>query len=312
MAHHEPIDISREATDERRPGKRRMNCFLLFLFGFCLALLAGGLMIACGADRLARSVVFHPQKYKPGDPAWQPEGLKRLFDEVSIPVLENGKTYHLVGWYFKHPEPKHVILYSHGNASRVADFDGFGQLLRRRFEASALIYDYRGYGKSDGRPTTPGILLDGRAALQWLAVEEKIPMDQIVLWGQSLGGSVAVDLAANVGAKALIIESSFTSLPDAAQKMKLGGPAEVLLKEKLPSVEKIGRYKGPVFISHGRIDRVIPFEQGERLFKAANEPKTFYEPAGDHAEHSAKLSEEHLEALQHFLDALSTTHRDGT
>ncbi len=289
-----------------------------------VAVLCVVLFVGFQADFLARGLVFHPPKFPAGD--WEPEGV--VFEEVSFPVESTRKTalslassssssatgsktkkQTLVGWYFPHPDPKAVILYSHGNAANVTAFPGFAGLLRNRFSASVLVYDYRGYGKSGGTPSTSGILADGRAAANWLAAKEGVDVTDIVQWGQSLGGSVAVDLAADSGARGLIVESGFTSLPDMAKRISKALPAKTLLREELSSVDKIAKFRGPVFISHGKADGVIPYEQGERLFEAANEPKTFYTPPPGEDTHSARLTEEHLERLDAWFAGLSEGHQ---
>lgn len=281
-----------------------MTLSILAVVAFFMSLL---LCIVFQADALARIVIFHPTRYPEGE--WEPQEI--AFEEVDFTV-ESGRRWKLVGWYFPYGDsanengkPETVILYSHGNASNITLFPRFADMLRRRFKASVLVYDYRGYGKSEGSPTAPGILEDGRAALDWLAAQEGIAPSEIVQWGQSLGGSVAIDLAAEVGARGLIVESSFTSLPDMANvKFSSLLPAETLLREKLRGADKIGKFKGPVFISHGRADEVIPFEQGERLFHSANEPKTFFIPGEEEDYHSAPLTNEHLDALGVFFESL--------
>lgn len=289
----------------------------MVVYLFPLAVVAFFLLFAgFQADYLARSVIFHPPKYPLGE--WKPEGVD--FEEVIFTSPSGAKSFlsfsssssaardlNLVGWYFpyKNGEPDAVILYSHGNASNITSFPRFAEMLRRRFRASVLVYDYRGYGKSEGSPSVKGILRDGRAAAEWLAAQEGIATADIVQWGQSLGGGVAIDLAAELGARALIVESSFTSLPDMA-KSKISSllPAKTLLREELPGILSIAKFKGPVFVSHGKADAVIPFEQGERLFKAANEPKTFFIPPSGDDYHSAPLTEEHLEKLDVFFGGL--------
>ena len=266
---------------------------------FLIAAFVVILSIVCCADRLARLIIFHPEKYPAGND-WNPEGFH--YEEVTFPVGKRDRKSELVGWYFPRPDPKSVILYCHGNGGNITLFPGFAELLRRNYDASVLVFDYRGYGKSDGTPTTSGILEDGRAALRYLAERENISEKDIVVWGQSLGGSVAIDLASTIGTRGLIVESAFTSLPDMSAGLLPGIPAKYLLWEQLSNIEKIKSIRGPVFISHGKADEVIPFEQGKRLFEAAGEPKFFYQPEPGEDEHSAKLGREHLRQIGEFLD----------
>jgi len=261
---------------------------VLFLIGFG------------SADRFARMAIFHPWKYTH-------DLLGETFREV---YFQNSKKQKLHGVYFPyqavnpHDLPVGTILYAHGNGENVYQLLDWAEQMRSDFQCNVFIFDYAGYGKSEGKPTAPGILIDGLAALTYLNQTEKIPTDQIIVYGFSLGGSVAVDLASKHEVKALIVESSFTSLGEMGRKVFPFLPVEYLLWEQLSSIKKIGNVRCPVFISHGRADQTIPFSQGESLFEAANEPKTFFTvPEGwDH--HSAPHSEEHHEALRQFVGSL--------
>ena len=266
-----------------------------FLLGFFLMI---AYMVGCQADRLAKPLLFRPAKFPAG--FWD----DRTFSYKEVRFL-NTRNETLHGWYFSFDgKPKSVILYCHGNGGNISYLADFANELRKHLESNVLVFDYAGYGKSEGEPTAPGILEDARSARRWLADHCGVEESDIVVYGQSLGGAVAVDLAAKDGARALIVESSFTSLGDMGRLMFPILPINWLLKENLVSVKKIGDYCGPVFISHGKADETIPFVQGERLFEAANEPKTFYVPARGGDYHSAPLSKEHLEKLREFVDGL--------
>ena len=270
------------------------------LIGVLIVLLLLGLG---SADRLARTVLFHPRKFTH-------DLSTATYSEVQF---LNSKKQNIHGVYFpyqkinSHDMPVGTILYSHGNGENVSQLLGWGEQMRRDFRCNVLIFDYAGYGKSEGKPTAPGVLDDGLAAMNYLTEQEKIPVNQIIVYGFSLGGSVAVDLASKHGVKALIVESSFTSLAEMGRKMFPFLPAEYLLWEHLASIKKIDKVRCPVFISHGRADHVIPFSQGERLFEAANEPKTFFVPPVDFDYHSAPHSDEHREALRQFIDAANAS-----
>ena len=269
------------------------------LIGLLLVLL---LLCAGGADWLARVMLFHPSKYT--------HNLSgATFEEIQF---QNSKKQTICGVYFPyskinaHDLPVGTILYSHGNGENVSHLVDWAEQMRRDFRCNVLVFDYAGYGKSEGTPTAPGVLNDGLAALTYLNQKEEIPTNQIILYGFSLGGSVTIDLASKHEVKALIVESSFTSLGDMGRNMLSFLPAEYLLREQLASIKKIGKVRCPVFISHGRADHVIPFSQGERLFEAANEPKTFYIPKPGVDYHSAPYSAEHLDKLREFIDRFTT------
>ncbi len=253
----------------KTPRKRRRVPY--FLLGFLLFLV---LFVGCQADMIARMLLLHPSKL---DPRWKPN-----FPACEEAYFETSNELKLHGLYFPY-EPtdsapsRGTILFSHGNGGTVEGWGDIGVLLRSRLNVSVFVYDYRGYGKSEGKPTASNILTDGRAARKWLAERENIPETEIIQMGRSLGGAVAIDLASKDGAKALIVESTFTSLPDMARKILPIIPAKYLLWEQLRSVDKIKKYEGPLFLSHGTADTLIPFEQGKRLYDAtASEKKVLY------------------------------------
>jgi len=262
---------------------------LYFFLGFllCLVLFAG-----CQADFIARQFLLHPTKL---DPQWKPDfpNCEEVFFETKDQLV-------LHGLYFPYEPGGHVILFSHGNGGTVAEWGSVGVLLREKLDASVFIYDYRGYGKSEGTSTATSVLVDGRAARKWLAKRENIAESEILQMGRSLGGAVAIDLASKDGAKALIVESTFTSLPDMASLLLPGVPARYLLWEQLWSVKKIEEYEEPLFISHGTADTLVPFEQGKRLYEAAkSEKKTLY-PIQE-GDHNTPPPPDYYQNLQKFL-----------
>ncbi|MDZ7615967.1 MAG: alpha/beta hydrolase [Patescibacteria group bacterium] len=176
------------------------------------------------------------------------------------------------------------------------------RILHQRVGVSVLGFDYRGYGRSEGSPSEDGILADARAARRWLGHRANVPEDRIVLMGRSLGGAVAIDLAAADGARGLVVESTFTSLPEAAQAVLPGTPVRALMRTRLDSRAKIGDYHGPLLHSHGTADRLIPFTMGRRLFESANEPKQFL-PLPD-LDHNDPQPDSYYVTLSQFLSHL--------
>lgn len=227
---------------------------------------------------------------------WQPQGLP--IEEVSFKSLD-GVALH--GWYVPHATPVAVILFAHGNSGNITHRT---HALRKLHAAGAsvFIFDYRGYGRSEGSPNEAGVLMDARAARAWLAERAQVKESEIVLLGESLGGGVAVDLAAGEGARGLILESTFTSLPDVAARSMPWIPVHWLMRNRLDSRAKIGKYHGPLLQSHGDRDEVIPYALGEQLFAAANEPKTFLTLPG--ASHNARDSAMYDELLARWLKEL--------
>jgi fermentation-respiration switch protein FrsA (DUF1100 family) len=208
----------------------------------------------------------------------------------------------LHGWYCPHPQPRAIVLYAHGNAGNLTYFTDTMRVLQQRLGVSAMIFDYRGYGKSEGVPTEAGVLMDARAARAWLAQRANVAECEIVLMGRSLGGGVMVDLASHYPPRALILESTFTSLTDVAQYKLPGLPVRDLMRNRFDSASKIAHYYGPLLQSHGDADPLIPISQARRLFAAANEPKWFVAISG--AKHNWTPTEEYIVELDRFLGIL--------
>lgn len=209
----------------------------------------------------------------------------------------------LHGWYLEHDEPRAHVLVCYGNGDNVAALADYLGGLRDRFQVSVLAFDYRGYGRSAGRPQESGVLADGHAAQQFLARRAACDLADIVLLGRSLGGAVAVDLAARNGARALILERTFTSIPDVAHAQFPWLPVRWLLKTRFDSLAKIGDYAGPLLQCHGTIDQVVPFELGRQLFDASPAaPKQFISMPG--VGHSDPPTMSYHRALEAFFDRI--------
>lgn len=271
--------------------KRKLTIILIFATLFLGAFLLAGLF----ADAIAAKFLFHPWK-----PAASWKATSEHCEEVHFASVD-GSMLH--GLYFPCENARGVALYSHGNGDIVKSCEALGEFLREEFQLSVLVYDYRGYGLSEGQPTASGVLQDARAARRFLAERENVAETEIIQIGFSLGGAVAVDLASLDGAKALIVISSFTSLPDMSERLFPFFPAGFFLREQLKSVEKIENCSCPVLISHGTRDQVIPYHQGQELFQAAREPKTFFTAEG--GEHSFEWTPEYVETLRTFLESVS-------
>ena len=167
-----------------------------------------------------------------------------------------------------------TVLYFHGNAGNLAGrIDNIGFL--RRLPANVFAVDYRGYGKSQGRPTEAGVYHDAEAAYDYLVKERGIRPDRIVVLGQSLGSAVAVDLAAKRPVAGVILEAGFPSARRVAEEATWIPGLGYLLRSKFDSAAKLKSIRVPVLVAHCWQDPVIPFKLGEELFAAANEPKQF-------------------------------------
>jgi fermentation-respiration switch protein FrsA (DUF1100 family) len=258
--------------------------------------------MVCGGCLLSREGRVVPLEHVlvyPASGPWpdelQPPGLRH--EDVHFSSADGTRLH---GWYCPADEPRAAVLYMHGNGGNITFLWPELRLLTEKLHVTVLAFDYRGYGRSEGTPDERGLLADARAARRWLAEKEGIAESEIVLYGRSLGGGVAVDLAAKDGARALILESTFTSLPAVANDVLPLWPGLIMVS-RYNSLAKIGDYRGPLVMAHGDADELIPFEHGQRLFAAANEPKQFVRIKGEG--HNWALPEYYVERLDNFFDA---------
>jgi len=244
--------------------------------------IVGGLVlcgtIVVGAMILENQLIYFPTRYPDG--LWDPDAVTANSGctiEDHFFAASDGVKLH--GWLCR---PMHaegltgdmVLLLFHGNAGNLSHR---ADLLFRlaMTPAQVFIVDYRGYGRSDGKPSENGLYLDARAAWNHLVRERSVSPDRIVLFGKSLGGAVAIDLATEVVPAGLIVQSSFTSVPDMAARHFPFVP-KALIRTRMDSLSKIGGIKVPKLFIHSSADEVVPFEQGRRLYEAASEPKRFH------------------------------------
>jgi len=262
----------------------------------------GAVIVGCArALRIENKLIFFPSRH--------PDG----FWDLARPPIQDAwfraaDGVQLHGWFLPSEDPRAVILYAHGNAGNLSH--RADQLFRlAELGASVLVFDYRGYGRSEGSPDEAGVYRDARAARDWLADRAGVPPDRVVLYGRSLGGAVMVDVAASDGARGLIVDSSFDSIRTVASSHYPGFVVAMLLTAEFDSAAKIGRFDGPLLVIHGDADRTVPIEAGRRLFEAAGEPKTFVSLPG--LGHNDTRSEQAQRALADFLDALELADATG-
>ncbi|MBN1102498.1 MAG: alpha/beta hydrolase [Deltaproteobacteria bacterium] len=238
-----------------------------WIYLVCLVALCGALFYLF-YPRVENFFVFFPQRSL----EFSPQALGLPYKDVTF---ESGDGKRLHGWYFASRQEGPVILFCHGNAGNISHrLDNVSRLLGKGLRV--FIFDYRGYGKSEGRPSEKGIYADGLAAYDYLLHREGISADEIVPFGRSLGGAVAVEVALGRRVKALVLESAFTSMRDMAKTMPLFLPISPFVPDHYNNLEKVSRVKVPLLVIHGDADELIPFSMGERLYAAAGAPKFFY------------------------------------
>jgi pimeloyl-ACP methyl ester carboxylesterase len=267
-------------------------------------LVAGGLLLAllggCAyLDVRQRELIFRPSKEYSSTPAEY--GL--AYEDVWLPVA--GATGRVHGWWMPAAEGKApALLYLHG--ARWSIGNNLFRIARLREAGfSVLAIDYRGFGQSDGDlPSEAQTYEDARAAWDWLSAKEPDARRRFI-FGHSLGGAVAIDLASRqVAAAGLIVEASFTSIPDMASRSYWYVP-EAVLTQRYASIDKIAAVKLPLLFMHGKADGVVPYQMSERLHAAATSPKrlVLMEDAG-HSNMSWKFSAEYLRAVRGFFAEL--------
>lgn len=211
------------------------------------------------------------------------DALGRAWEDVYFSTSDGVR---LNAWFFPakpdSPRAQWAVLLCHGNGGNISHrLDSYEALLTTG--VSVLAFDYRGYGRSAGRPSEAGTYRDAQAAHAWLR-EKGFAATRILALGESLGGGVATELAVRAPLGGLILQSTFTSVPDLGAEVFPWLPVRTMGRIKYDTLAKLPQLRLPVLVLHSRVDRLIPFHHAERLFAAANEPKLLSELAGDHNE----------------------------
>lgn len=219
------------------------------------------------------SMIFFPSRVLDASPAsW---GLD--YEDVQL-MTEDRVELH--GWYLPYPGSRHTVLFFHGNAGNISH-RGDSILIFHRLGLNVLIFDYRGYGQSEGRPTEEGLYRDAWAAWKYL-IDRGFSAKDIVVFGRSLGGTVAARLASEVQPAGLILESSFSSARDLAHTLLPLVSRLTPLRFKFNAARELGKVNCPVLVAHSKDDEIIPYVLGEKLYQAAKPPKRFMSLRGDH------------------------------
>jgi len=222
------------------------------------------------------------------------------YEDVSIETAD-GVTLH--GWFIE-GQSSRVLLFFHGNAGNISHrLDSIRQF--RNLGLSVLIIDYRGYGQSGGKTTESGLYRDADAAWRYLIEDRGLSASDIVLFGRSLGASVAARLAAQHRPMALIVESSFSSIPDIAQELYPWLPARWMSRYSHATRDYVRDVHSPLLVVHSRDDDIIPFHHGEAIFESANEPRTLLALRGTHNDAFLRDESTYVEGLRTFLTGLS-------
>ena len=238
-----------------------------------------------------RSLLYHPSENNYLDE----NKLNHKIEKIKIP-----SDYDLTSWYFKKNESFKTLLFFHGNAgsleNRIYKLNDLSKL-----NLNYLIVAYRGFSGNKGNPTEEGLYEDARSAIKWLKLQG-IDEKSIILYGESLGTGVATEVAQNKNFAGIILESPFTSMIDAGKDKYPYLPVRFLLKDKYESDKKIKNIKSPILIMHGKVDKIVPFSMGNKMYELANTPKYSY--FSEYDDHMMEYNESLLNSLKKFIYSL--------
>ena len=240
-------------------------------------------------------LLFPAPRFPSGN--WSPQDLE--FEEIDF-SSEDGVPLH--GWFLPHQDPRAHVLFCYGNGEHVAFIAPVLKHLNEELNCSLFAFDYRGYGRSSGSPSEQGIFADSRAAHIKFAQLADIKSSEVVVMGKSLGGAVAVELAATRTIRGLVLLRTFTSIPDVASWLYPWFPVRWFMHSEFNSLHRIKSYDGPLLQGHGTADKVVPYVQGEQLFEASpSTRKQFVSIPG--GTHNAPIEAKFFEAFELFLNA---------
>ena len=241
-----------------------------------------------------RKLLYHPNfsNHVTGD------GLIHSIEKINIKTEDN---IDLKGWFHLKDLKKKTILFFHGNAgtldNRIYKLNFLGNL-----DINFLIIAWRGYSGSSGKPTELGLYQDAKSAVNWLNLKGIVEKN-IILYGESLGTSVAIEIGQKKIFAGIILEAPFTSMVDAGKKYYPFFPVKLLLKDKYESKNKIKNIKFPILVMHGKKDKIIPFYMGEAIYNLANKPKFKY--FSDNDDHMMDFDENLVNEISSFLKSLN-------
>ncbi len=267
-----------------------------------LPLLVGGLLLLPMFRWFEHHQVYHPYR------TMEATGgeLGRPFEDVWFAAADGVR---LNGWFYAaapdSPRRDYVILLCHGNAGNISHRLAHARLLLDT-GCSLFLFDYRGYGRSEGRPSETGTYQDAEAAGDWLE-QRGLPRGRILLVGESLGGGVASEIAHRKPVGGLVLLSSFTSVPDLGADLFPWLPVRWLSRIRYDTRSKLPEIRVPVLILHSRADRLVGFHHAEANLAAANPPKELVELEGDHNDFLEVSEGTYREALGRFLGRIAST-----
>ena len=241
-----------------------------------------------------RNLMYHPDENN-----YFGDKLEVSIEKVKIKTSDN---IDLLSWFHKKDLKKFkTIIYFHGNAgtleNRIHKLNHFKDM-----NVNFLIISWRGFSGNDGKPSEEGLYVDGNSAINWLK-NLGLSEEDIIIYGESLGTGVATEIAQNRNFAGIILESPFTSMIDAGKDKYPYLPVRLLLKDKYESDKKIKNINRPILILHGKVDNIVPFHMGKRMYVLANEPKYSY--FSEYDDHMMEYNEKLLKVIKKFITSLN-------
>lgn len=229
-----------------------------------------------------------------------PNHINLLYDEIYYKTSDN---LTINGWFIPADSAKNVVLFCHGNAGNISHRLESIQIFNR-LNLNVFIFDYRGFGKSEGSVDEEGTYLDALGAWDFLLREKGFNPNQIIIFGRSLGSGVASWLAREKQSRGLILESSFTSLPELGVKIYPYLPVRLLSRYTYPTLENLKAITCPKLIIHSKGDEIIPFSLGKTNYEQASLPKMFLEIHGSHNDGFFVTGSKYIEGINRFISDL--------
>ena len=270
-----------------------MNYFVNII----LAIVTFYVLLLASVFFFQRNLLYHPSV----DNYLKDQSINEPTEIEKVKITTNDQI-DLVGWFYnKNLDKFKTILFFHGNA---------GSLENRTYKlnhlkdlnVNFLIIAWRGFSGNEGKPKEMGLYEDADSAIKWLKMKG-INEKDIILYGESLGTGVAVEIAQNKSYAGVILESPFTSMVNMGKKHYPFFPVRFLLKDKFESYKKITNVSVPILIMHGKDDKIVPYDMGKKMYELANEPKFFY--SQEYGDHMVEYDEKLLLALKKFIQSLN-------
>jgi uncharacterized protein len=252
------------------------------------------IFVVGGARFIERTAIYFPIREIEGTP----EIIGLPYQDVFI----ESANLQIHGWFVPYKNARYTLLFFHGNGGNISHRLDKISLLHS-LGLNILIVSYRGYGKSQGRPTEDGLYQDGESSYDFLIDRFSSPADKIILYGESLGAQVAIDLASKKNVGALILEGSFSSARDVARKVYPFIPG-VFFSDKFNSTDKINKVKEPILFLHSAGDEIVPIKLARKLYNKADTRKEFSELRGGHNSAYRDSKDKYLSSIKSFIDSL--------